>query len=264
MDALELFESGACSTAGLARASCTRDSGRVFKSLYVIHCKRLVARREYLQPILRNLRWNVRWIDSYDPSEIPRRHLLRFKLGAPLLTVGEISVYLKHLEAFRNIARHEEEVGFIIEDDAVFPPEFPATFARYLSALTVPFDFVFFGACDAVGELASEDGRLFVECARTRSMSGYLITAVAAAKLLAELEDRPIQAPLELTVNRIFRSGAFNVLWSQPPLLLNGSETKLFEHSLGVPWREGISQPSLYRRTKQVMDRLLAAMSVRR
>jgi len=236
------------------------EGGSAFDELYVIHCKRLVARRAHLQPVLQDLGWDARWIDSYDPDEIPRRHLLRFKPGARLLTLGEISVYLKHLEAFRRIARQEKSVGFVIEDDAVFPPEFAANFSRYRSALSAPFDLVFFGACEAVGE----DGRLFAERSGTRSMSGYLITAAAAGRLLAKLDDRPILEPIDHAVNRILGSSAFQVLWSLPPLVLNGSETKLFGHSLGVPWRESARRPSLYRRAMPVIDRLVAAMSIRR
>jgi len=245
-------------------ASGARHRGPAFDELYVIHCKRLVARREYLQPILRDLGWDARWIDSHDPDEIPRRHLLRFKLGARMLTVGEISVYLKHVEAFRRIARQEASIGFVIEDDAVFPPEFSATFGRYRSSLTAPFDLVFFGASEAAGEPPGDEGRLFAECARTRSMSGYLITAAAASRLLAELDGRPILEPIDHAVNRILESGAFKVLWSLPPLLLNGSETKRFGHSLGVAWREDVARPGLCLKARPVMDRLVAAMSVRR
>lgn len=236
----------------------------MFDEFYVIHCKRLVERRVYLQPILRDLGWDAKWIDSFDPGEIPRRHLLRFRLGARMLTVGEISVYLKHLEALRRIARQEGAAGFVIEDDAVFPTEFPATFARYRSSLADPFDLVFFGACNAAGERPGAGGRLFTECCRTRSMSGYLITAAAAAKLFAQLDGRPILEPIDHTVNRILSSGDFKVLWSQPSLLPNGSETRLFGHSLGVPWRAGVGEPSFYRRAKPLIDRLVGAISVRR
>lgn len=236
----------------------------MFEELYVIHCKRLPSRREYLQPILRDLGWEAKWIESNDPGEIPRRHLLRFQSGVPMLTVAEISVYLKHLEAFRHIGGHEEARGFVIEDDAVFPADFAATFDLYRSSLNVPFDLVFFGACAAVVEPPAEGGPRFVEQHRTRSMSGYLITSSAARRLLAALAGQPILQPIDHAVTRILREGGYNVLWSQPPLILNGSETGRFRHSLGVPWREGRDQPRLFSRVQRVMDRLVAAISVRR
>jgi GR25 family glycosyltransferase involved in LPS biosynthesis len=229
------------------------EGAPLFDELYVIHCKRLAARRDYLRPVLCDLGWAAHWVDSYDPDEIPRRHLWRFRRGERMLTVAEISVYLKHLEAWRRIARQGAGVGFVIEDDAVFPPEFPTTFARYRSALTAPFDLAFFGACAAAGGPAdAAAGGPFEERAQTRSMSGYLITAAAGGRLLAQLAGRPILEPIDHAVNRILGLGAFKVLWSQPPLLLNGTETKLFGHSLGVPWREDANRPSLYRRAKSV------------
>ena len=229
--------------------------------VYVIHCQRLVARRDYLQPILRDFGWEARWIVDYDPPAIPRRHLLRFRPGTRLLTVAEISVFLKHLEAFRRIAGlGGGACGFVIEDDAAFPADFLATFARYRAALKETFDLVFFGASCGLGESSGDEGALFTRQLRTRSMSGYLITASACRKLLAELESRPILAPIDQTLDRIIGTQALDVWWSAPSLLINGSETGRFGHSLGLPWREGPGRPSLRSRARRVLDRLVAAM----
>lgn len=234
------------------------------EQFYVVHCKRLVARREYLEPILRDFGWDARWIVGHDPHEIPRRHLFRFRLGKPLLTVAEISVYLKHLEVFRRIAGlGEKACGFVIEDDATFPPDFLVTFARYRSALPVSFDLVFFGASCGLGESGGENRPLFTRQPGTRSMSGYLVTAPACRRLLAELDGRPILEPIDHAVGRVIGAHAFDVWWSDPPLVHNGSETRRFGHSLGVPWREGVARPGLRTRAKRVIDRLVAALATR-
>ena len=166
----------------------------------------------------------------------------------------------------RDIGRSEDACGFVIEDDAVFPADFLATFTRYRAALAVPFDLAFFGASCGLGESGGdtgEDRRLFVRQLRTRSMSGYLITASTCRRLLAELDDRPIGEPIDHTVDRFIRAHSLNVWWSDPPLLHNGSETGRFEHSLGKPWREGAGQPSACARAMRVIDRLAAAMVAR-
>jgi len=240
------------------------SSRRVVETVYVVHCKRLTDRREYLQPILRDLGWDARWIDAHDPGEIPRRHLLGFQPGSPMLTVAEISVTLKHLEVFRRIANQgEAALGFVVEDDAAFPAEFPATLARYRSALPAPFDIVFFGASCGLGEGSGEDQPLFTRQVHTRSMSGYLITASACRRLLAELDERPILEPIDRAVDRVIGAQALDVWWSNPPLLHNGSETGRFAHSLGLPWREGVGRPGLHTRARRVIDRVLAALGAR-
>lgn len=241
-----------------------RSSGPVLDKVFVVHCKRLVARRESLQPVLRELGWDAHWIVGHDPHEIPRRHLFRFRPGTRLLTVAEISVYLKHLEVFRCIAgMGEKACGFVIEDDAVFPADFLATFTRYRSALKDPFDLVFFGASCGFGESAGEDRPLFTRQLRTRSMSGYLITVPACRRLLAELDERPILEPIDHTVDRVIGAHALKVWWSDPPLVHNGSETGRFGHSLGLPWREGVARPGLRTRARRVIDRLVAALATR-
>jgi hypothetical protein len=225
----------------------------------VVHCKRLVERRDYLSPILRNFGWEPHWIESHDPGEIPRRHLLRFRFGANLLTVGEISVYLKHLEVFRKVAQSEAGLGFVIEDDAELPPDFPAELARCRAELPASFDLVFLGASCGFGE-SRHDGRpRLTRQDGARSMSGYLVTAAASRRLLAELDDRPMLEPIDLAVNRIIATRRLDVWWSEPPLLLNGSETGRFRHSLGQPWRVGVTRAGLSVRAGKVFDRIAAA-----
>lgn len=231
--------------------------------LYVIHCRRLVARRKYLKPTLRDIGWEARWIDSHDPGEIPRHYLLDFRLGGPLLSAAEISVYLKHLEAFRHIAQSKAGVGFVIEDDAVFTADFRARFARHRSALTAGFDLVFFGASCGLGESAGNGASLLVREFRTRSMSGYLITASACRRLLAELDNRAIRKPIDHAVDEAIRVHNLETWWSVPPLLLNGSETGAFPHSLHKPWREGVLRSSLLRRARPVIERIAAAIPAR-
>lgn len=247
----------------IASARTAGQEGEVFDKIYVVHCKKLVARREYLQPILRDLGLEALWIDSHDPGEIPRRHLLGFQWGAPMLTVPEISVYLKHLEVFRSIVGSEEAVGFVIEDDAEFPADFPASLARHRAALPAPFDLVFFGASCGLGESSGEGRPLFVRRSRTRSMSGYLISASTCRRLLTELDDQPIREPIDRAVDRIIRAHGLDAWWSEPPLLLNGSETGRFRHSLGLPWREGAGRPGLSARVGRVIARITAAIESR-
>lgn len=229
--------------------------------LYVVHCKRLTARREALQRNLRGLSWNAQWIESFDPKEIPRRHLLHFKRGRPILTVAEISVYLKHLEVFRTIAESGDDLGFVIEDDAVFPAEFLSTFAGYRSALNHPFDMVYYGASCSLGEFAGvDDSTRFIRELRTRSMSGYLITAAASRKLYEALKGQPIGEPIDHAVDRVIRRHTLDVFWSVPSLIQNGSELGHFAHSLGMPWREGVTRSGFMAKAKRVTDRLVAAV----
>lgn len=232
--------------------------------VYVIHCKRLAERREYLHPILRGFGWDARWIESCDPGEIPWRHLLRFQWGVSVLTVGEISVFLKHLEVFRHLARSTDALGFVVEDDAVFPADFPAELARCRSELPGSFDLVFLGASCGLGETPDGGRSRLTRQFGTRSMSGYLITAAAARRLLAELDDRPVLEPIDHAVNRIITARGLEVWWSEPPLLLNGSETGRFGHSLGLPWREGgAGRRRLSVRTERIFERIAAIWAAR-
>jgi len=208
----------------------------VFDRLYVIHCKRLRERRVHLEPALRQMGWTAHWVEGHDPHEIEPA-VWRERVSGRLKR-GEVSVYLKHLAVYRDLAERGPAVGFVLEDDAVFPPGFLARFAEYRRALPADFELAFFGASGGAKVAPLSGNPLFGRETGSRSVSGYLLTAACAGRLLAELERRPIARPIDLTINDIVREQGLVVYWSVPALIENGTETGLFEHSLGVHWRQ--------------------------
>jgi GR25 family glycosyltransferase involved in LPS biosynthesis len=200
----------------------------VAERVYVVHDPRLRERRAHLEPVLAGLGWTARWIEAHAPDGTQ----------SAALRPGEASAYLTHRSVLEAIAAHRTSAGFVLEDDALFPDDFSATFPAYLASLPPAWDLVYFGAsCSA--EVPPDPGHPRYGRERgTRSMSGVLVGRHAAAVLTADLAARPLAAPVDLTLNEIVRARGLVVYWSVPALIANGSETGRFAHSLGVASRE--------------------------
>ena len=206
-----------------------------FDRVHVVHGRRLVERRRYLEPRLAELGWDARWVESREPETLSPE-FRRARVRNRRLTAAELSVYLKHLDVWREVAHHGGR-AFVLEDDPVFPPGFDSTFATYLGALPATFDLVFFGASCGYAVAPAADNPRYGRENGARSMSAYLVTAAAARTLVDALDAASIEDPIDLAVNRVVRARDMVVYWSVPPLIENGTETGLFPHSLGVGWR---------------------------
>jgi glycosyl transferase family 25 len=210
----------------------------VLGTIHVIHCRRLEARRRVLESRLAVLDRPTRWMVDLDPDTIPPDAWRRVARRARL-TRAEVSVYLKHERVFRSIAESGDDVAFVLEDDALLPDDFGAVLDRHLQMFPADAGMAYLGASCGLEMTPQQPGGLFGREHGTRSMSAVVVRPVAARVVADALRIRPIEQPIDLTVNAIIREHDIPVVWSVPALVPNGSETGRFPHSLGVSWRGG-------------------------
>jgi GR25 family glycosyltransferase involved in LPS biosynthesis len=206
--------------------------------VFVVHCRRLRARRRALEPTLTALGWRAEWVVDFDPGTIPpeaRRRVVR----AARLRRAELSVYLKHEQVFRAIAARADPLALVLEDDALLPDGFDALLAKAVAALPTDVGLAYLGASCGLEVEPDAPGSLFGRERGTRSMSAVLVRPATARVVAAAIAERPIARPIDLTLNEIIRERGLPVAWSVPALVANGSETGRFRHSLGVGWRGG-------------------------
>ncbi len=204
--------------------------------VWVIHSPKLVRRKEECLAALETLGWTARWMERPESSDLGLAFWIR-RVRNLRLTRGEVSVYAKHQTLLEMIGR-EGQPAFVLEDDPVFGHDFFERSEPYFAALPKDWAFVFLGASCGLERSPDPDLPRFARVAATRSMSGYLVTPEAARSVSRALEERPIRAPIDLTVNGIIRDLDLRVFWSVPSLIENGSETGRFARSVnGGRWR---------------------------
>jgi hypothetical protein len=205
-------------------------------AVWVVHCRHLMDRRTACLASLRGVGLDARWMEWGDPEDLGLGYWLG-RVRQPRLTRGQVSVYAKQLAVWRQIAGSAAP-ALVLEDDPVFPPGFAERFASYLADAPPAWDLLFLGASCGL-EAPADPGRVhWARASRTRSLSGYLITADAAARLHAALERLPIQRPVDHAVDAIAGELGLRLYWSVPALIENGTETGRFQSSLrGGAWR---------------------------
>lgn len=219
---------------GLEEQQWPMSIGGHVDQVYVIHSPRLRERREHLALALEKHSIEATWIESFESHQIGLGLLIR-RVRKTSLRRAEISVYLKQEAVYRDMVARAVDVALVLEDDAILEEDFSQRFGEYLHHLPADFDLVFFGeSCGA--RLPATDNAYFARSPWCRSASGYLITGCCAQILCEHL--RRIDAPIDIKLGLLIGAQGLNCYWSEPPLVGNGSERGIFEHSLGVRWRQ--------------------------
>jgi len=140
-----------------------------------------------------------------------RRYFSRAK--GRRLTDGEIGCALSHLTVYRRMLREGVQKALILEDDAMFAPEFSAFFKQNLNALLNRFDVIkiegiFFDHCSTDAAVLTKAGAvdLVLPLRPTLGSAAYAVTRRGAERLFracAAMDD-----PLDVLLVQYERHGA--------------------------------------------------------
>ena len=210
-------------------------AGAGVDGVYVAHCRALTDRERYLAAALRVCGMDAEWVEAMDAVDVPQS-LIRERVTNERLTRQEISLFLKHERIFRTIIERGQHAALVLEDDVVLPADFCDRLALSVRRVPPDYDLVFLGAsCDL--HVKPQGDAPFGAATRSRSTCAYLVTAACCRMMLAA--PGSISLPIDHHLDRLIKAMRLNVYWQEPPLLLQGSETGAYRHSLGVAWREG-------------------------
>jgi GR25 family glycosyltransferase involved in LPS biosynthesis len=181
------------------------------------HHPPLTERRLYFEQRMKLLEIDFVVIDKFGPKEVGgvfnKRHLI---------SDAEISLYLKHIYAFKMAMSSEQHIWtLILEDDCEIEPDMPEIIH---SALSLHFDgegidMIWFGVCcdlhaKADGMLAYSDTAAFP--LTTRCTHCYALTRGAAKKILLSAHLCNFDKPIDHKLNDIILAEKLRVAWYEP------------------------------------------------
>jgi glycosyl transferase family 25 len=183
------------------------------------------------------------FIIHYSPLTLRKQHMLseieKHKLDAVFIETevgpgwynsipkGSISVFKKHIEAWRRIATGSDPFGLILEDDAILDDDFLNKLNNYISQLPPDFDMLFVGNGWNL-HLNIPSGTVG-KYKRTRCVDSYIITKTCAAKLLRHVRIGIISRAVDWWINDLVPLFDLQLYWSEPTIVSQGSETGLFK-----------------------------------
>ena len=116
-----------------------------FNKIYICNYTPLKERKQFMieQNIKYNLQNHLHFINEFDRENIPKKFLNIF--NTQKLKLGEISLFLKHIEAMKLIIKSNKEFGIIIEDDVIYKDNFLNNFNKKYDIFPDDFDILYVG-----------------------------------------------------------------------------------------------------------------------
>lgn len=113
--------------------------------IYVCHYTKLKDRKIAFDNQLAkfNLTNNTTFITDYDYEELQDNELQYFDVQT--LTLKEISLFVKHIQSWKNIVSSGKDYGIVMEDDCIFNENFVDDFNNLLINYPEKFDILYTG-----------------------------------------------------------------------------------------------------------------------
>ena len=192
--------------------------------VFVIHYKKLENRkRDIIQQLQQLHITNYEFIEHYDRDTLTKEDRQNFEEGYKSC---QIAITLSHLYAYKKIS-DKYDCALIVEDDAIFHPNFIELFNDYMKQLPSDFDAFFIGhGCN----LHIENHELKPKCnvykkQETRCTDSYVVSKKCATNIINYVNNIPykINSPVDFWLNTVFKDLDLNIYWAEPHLLVQGT-----------------------------------------
>lgn len=211
---------------------------------YVLHCKRLCDRKNFMNLQLNNLQFtNVEFYEDFDAADLSikdiqtyyqvnhevekSKYVKWFPYNATrVLTLPEISLTIKLYQVCKKIAEGNDEIALIFEDDSIIDNDFVSKFWEYYNE-TPDFDVVFIASCC---ELRGTEKIYRKDHPASRGCGTILIKKKACADIVKTFLPFNLCSDWELNYHMSLHD--HKVFWWEPPMVNQGSENGLFKSTL--------------------------------
>lgn len=219
--------------------------------IFISHYKKLVERRQYLEPALKNEGFtNVNWCDQIDRDTMTEEQLNMYKRddkkwsmmcrgwdnhSTPReLTKPEIANAITHINIYKHMIDNNIETALILEDDCILHKDFIKCLEIISNQLPRDFDVCFLGSSFGLtvnnyrfGYFGSQNknviqqGKHVYPIKGTHTVDAYIISLKAAKSIYESVI--PFCLPIDFMLNHIFIFNDIQSYWCYPPIIDQGS-----------------------------------------
>jgi glycosyl transferase family 25 len=217
--------------------------------IFIIHYKKLVERKAYLEKELSNYR-NVTWMDDIDRDLLTPEQLSMYKYDETRwnelnalwgqydskprkLSNPEIACTITHINIYKKIIDDDIPFALIFEDDEILLEGFDQSLQRVIDELNreewdichlndaFGWNVENYKSFALSGLLKKEKNRTVYKMNCSKCTDSYLITKHAATVLYNSII--PFCLPIDWMHNPIYKEHGLNVYWADPPITHQGS-----------------------------------------
>ena len=163
------------------------------------------------------------FIELYDREKINKSDLDKFSQ----IKLSEISLFLKHIEVFNKCS---DDIVVVFEDDAVLVDDFMSKLYQYLEELNkYSWDVLFSGGCCDL-HINQIHNKHIYESNGSRGTCMYILNKGVCNKLKNIInKETQIIKPIDHWFNDMNKKYGLKYFWSEPELVIQGSEIGLFK-----------------------------------
>ncbi len=210
--------------------------------IFIIHYDKLIDRKQKIIQQMNKFNLDFEFISNHGKDKLTIEDRNRFKN----LSDGEISVALHHIECYKRIVFENLNEALILEDHVVLCDNFAFLLNVYIKQLPENWNMLFIG--DGCGMhinknlliknkyIYKKDNIIFGKPneGSTRCLDSYLINKKTADIIVEKLNmpNYTILVPADFWMNCVIRNNNFNVYWSEPTIVTQGSEKGFYKSSL--------------------------------
>lgn len=221
--------------------------------ILIINPRNFLDRRQSIERQLQPLGLKYEFIHSYDISDLNAAITNKY-FKSVLLSPGQQSCALKHLQALRLVAERDWQCVLILEDDAILVPEFVQGLQEALhesSRFDPPYVlFIGSGGNQYTSRRRRVPGQGLYRADKGRLTEAYVLGNQAARLRVEWIERHGISLPIDNLFDRIDRETNIALYWLEPPLVEQGSKNGRFRSVLEP------APPNFVRRVTSVLQKL--------
>jgi GR25 family glycosyltransferase involved in LPS biosynthesis len=190
---------------------------------YMCHYTKLTERKEYALSELSKHNISAKWITKFDKEYIDYDNLTQLypkildimpqfdrKMSKP-----EISLCLKHIEAFRDAIDNNYQNIVVFEDDIILVENFNDKLQSYMNQLPNDYDILWIGTCCDLHS-TSQDGINIYTAYSSRCTHAYLISNSGCRKMISAL--KYLNSPIDWYFNFVIKNLNLKNYWAEPDL----------------------------------------------
>jgi glycosyl transferase, family 25 len=222
---------------GLALAQMNPFKNGIVDAVYVIHVAKFTDRAAHIRAELGRFEIPFEFVLPHDADDLDAGTLKRFLVPGGRLASRDLSLILKHMEAFRRLLAGGHQLALVLEDDVVLDKRFNQELSAIVEesrAFNGPFT-IQIGCANNMfvpGHRLRPGQRLYEAC-EVRATDSFLINAAAARIRLDWLESHQFDRPVGHLFNQIDAEEKIKIYWSEPAIVEQGSMNGLFPTALG-------------------------------
>lgn len=212
-----------------------REDARLLDGILVINPRNFTERRQSIERQLQPLGLPYEFIHSHDAGDLDTATTSRY-FGQALLSPGQQSCALKHLQALRLIVERNWQRALVLEDDALLVPQFVQGLQRALEE-SARFDppyvlFIGSGGNQYTSRRLRIPGQHLYKSDKGRLGEAYVLGSHAARLRIEWIEQHGISLPIDNLFERIDRERGVAMYWLEPPIAEQGSKNGRFRSVL--------------------------------